>query len=136
MSEVRRNESAGGPGPEIPEVVPGREYTAAALCAVMRISRATLRRYHAAGIVAPISATARRLRYDESAVTRLRTAQRLVRDLGVNLAGAEVAVRLLDQLAAMRRELATAQARLDLLEAGYGSGTPAGGPPANGRPRR
>ena len=72
----------------------------------------------------------------ESAVTRLRTAQRLVRDLGVNLAGAEVAVRLLDQLAAIRRDLATAQARLDPLEGGYGSGAPAAGPQADGRPRR
>jgi DNA-binding transcriptional MerR regulator len=127
---VKRNERAPGAVPEIPEVVGAREYTAAAVCAVVRISRATLRRYRAAGIVVPTRAAARQVRYSEAAVVRLRTAHRLVRDLGVNLAGAEVALRLLDQLAAVHHELATAHARLDHLQQERGAEAGGNGPTA------
>ena len=61
---------------------------------------------------APVRTTAHGARYDEAAVVRLRTTRRLMRDLGTNLAGAQVALHLLDQLAEARREIALLQAQL------------------------
>ena len=45
------------------------------------------------------------LRYSEAEVTQLRRIRRLQRDLGVNLAGVEVILRLLKRLEAVRQEL-------------------------------
>lgn len=45
------------------------------------------------------------LRYSEEEVARLRRIRRLRRDLGVNLAGVEVILHLLEHLETMQREL-------------------------------
>jgi MerR family transcriptional regulator, heat shock protein HspR len=77
------------------------------VCEELRITPARLRRYRAVGLICPLPVAPRQrpYTYDEAAVERLRTAHRLVRDLGVNVAGAEVALHLLDQVVALRREL-------------------------------
>lgn len=49
--------------------------------------------------------TSGELRYSEEEVARLRRIRRLRRDLGVNLAGVEVILRLLEHLESMQREL-------------------------------
>jgi hypothetical protein len=54
--------------------------------------------------------------YDYVALVRARTARRLMHHLGLNLAGADVALRLLDELASARAELAAALDRLAQLE--------------------
>jgi chaperone modulatory protein CbpM len=115
----RRNwrEGAAGPAASV-EVVEARVYGAAALCAAAGISRATLRRFRESGIVAPARGAPRRTLYDEAALVRARTARRLMHHLGVNLAGAGVALRLLDELAAVRDQLAAARTRLRVLEHG------------------
>ncbi|HEV2123781.1 MAG TPA: chaperone modulator CbpM [Chloroflexota bacterium] len=107
--------SASSGTPPTPEVVGPRTYTEAMVCAVLRITPATLRRYRAAGLIVPMqsveSSRTRGRTYDEDALLRLRTAHRLIRDLGVNLAGASVALHLLDQLAAVQRELSSLESR-------------------------
>jgi MerR family transcriptional regulator/heat shock protein HspR len=45
------------------------------------------------------------LRYSEEEVTQLRRIRRLQRDLGINLAGVEVIVRLLKRIEALQHEL-------------------------------
>jgi MerR family transcriptional regulator/heat shock protein HspR len=45
------------------------------------------------------------LRYNEEEVTQLRMIRRLQRDLGINLAGVEVILRLLKRLDAVHQEL-------------------------------
>ncbi len=102
----------GDPPPGHAEVVDAREYTVQAVCSAVHMTPAMLRRYRLAGIVAPVRTTAHGARYDEAAVVRLRTTRRLMRDLGTNLAGAQVALHLLDQLAEARREIALLQAQL------------------------
>jgi DNA-binding transcriptional MerR regulator len=94
------------------EVVDIREYTVEAVCSTVHVTPAMLRRYRLAGIVAPVRTTAHGARYDEAAVMRLRTVRRLMRDLGTNLAGAQVALHLLDQLAEAHREIARLRAQL------------------------
>ncbi len=105
-------------GTDVVEIVGPRDYSAAEVCAALRISRLALRRYRLAGIAIPVThspgaAGGHTERYDYEALLRLRTAQRLMRDLGVNLAGAEVALRLLDQLAVLRAELDGVRAKLE-----------------------
>jgi DNA-binding transcriptional MerR regulator len=92
----------GQPAAAQPEIVHGRQYSAAAVCTALRISRTTLRRYRQAGIAAPAPGAAGGQWYDDAALARLRLARRLIRDLGLNLAGASVALRLLEQLATAR----------------------------------
>ena len=77
------------------------EYRAEVVCELLRLTPATLRRYERHGLVAPRRAGRERV-YDEAALQRLRRLRRLTDDLGVNLAGAEIILRLVDELAELR----------------------------------
>ena len=109
----------GGRGGVHVEVVDVRTYGAVALRAA-GISCATLRRFRTGGILTPVAGPARRLLYDEAALRRARIARLLMRDLGVSLAGAGLALHLLDELAAMRTGPAAALARPGTLDGGVG----------------
>jgi DNA-binding transcriptional MerR regulator len=63
----------------------------------LHISVRTLRRYETFGLVQPVQAGGQWL-YRPEDVARLRKIRRLTTDLGVNLAGAEIILRLLDRL--------------------------------------
>jgi MerR family transcriptional regulator/heat shock protein HspR len=77
------------------------EYRAEVVCQLLRLSPAKLRRYERRGLVSPRRAGRWRV-YDEAALQRLRRLRRLTEDLGVNLAGAEIILRLVDELAELR----------------------------------
>jgi MerR family transcriptional regulator/heat shock protein HspR len=79
------------------------EYRAEVVCRMLRLAPATLRRYEVEGLIAPQRRGRTRL-YDEAALQRLRRLRRLTEHLGVNLAGAEIILRLVDELAELRRE--------------------------------
>jgi MerR family transcriptional regulator/heat shock protein HspR len=72
-------------------------YRAETVCQLLRLSQATLRRYERHGLVRPRRA-GRVSVYSEPELRRLRRIRRLTLDLGVNLAGVEVILRLLDRL--------------------------------------
>ena len=57
------------------------------------------------GVLDPGTETPGHWRFTYSSVRRVRTAQRLQRDLGVNLAGAALALELLDRLDEMEKRL-------------------------------
>jgi len=72
----------------------------------------TLRYYERMGIIAPSRSQGRIRLYSQADIARLRQIQRLINDLGVNLAGAEVILRLNkrirqmeDQMEELRTEL-------------------------------
>src|SRR5688500_7612284 len=65
----------------------------------------TLRSYERLGLVHPHRLDSRNRLYSESDIQRLRQIQRLTRDLGVNLAGVEVILDLLDRMEHMRLEM-------------------------------
>jgi MerR family transcriptional regulator/heat shock protein HspR len=90
-----------GPRPEGGETSYRVEYRAELVCQLLRLSPATLRRYERHGLVAPRRAGRRRV-YDEATLQRLRRLRRLTDDLGVNLAGAAIILRLVDELADLR----------------------------------
>jgi chaperone modulatory protein CbpM len=55
------------------------------------------------GVAEPLDEAAARWSFSGVAVTRLKTARRLQRDLHVNLAGAALALELLEEIRALRR---------------------------------
>jgi MerR family transcriptional regulator/heat shock protein HspR len=65
----------------------------------------TLRGYEKLGLVNPRRSESRNLLYSEADIERLRQIQRLTRDLGVNLAGVEVILDLLDRMETLRAEM-------------------------------
>lgn len=65
----------------------------------------TLRLYERLGLVKPQRRDNRNRLYSEQDIERLRQIQRLTRDLGVNLAGVEVILNLLQQMEQMRAEM-------------------------------
>jgi MerR family transcriptional regulator/heat shock protein HspR len=64
----------------------------------------TLRRYDEIGLVKPARASGRRL-YSPRDLERLHKINRLVNDLGVNLAGVEVILNMSERMKYLRREM-------------------------------
>jgi DNA-binding transcriptional MerR regulator len=66
---------------------------------------ASVRRYVRAGLVRPSRVEGRTAFFGESDLARLRKIRRLKQDLGLNSAGLEVALRLLDEIDTLRARL-------------------------------
>ena len=64
----------------------------------------SLRHYERLGLIRPNRSRGRVRLYSQSDVQRLRYIQRLIQDLGVNLAGAEVIIRLNERIRQMEDE--------------------------------
>ena len=64
-----------------------------------------LHRLHAVGLIEGVEMVGEERRYSEKDAERLRRIRRLHRDLGVNLAGIEIILRLSAQVEALQREL-------------------------------
>jgi len=75
---------------------------AAQLC---NIHPQTLRQYERLGLINPQRAGAKNRLYSDSDIRRIKQIQRLTQDMGVNLAGVELILRLLDEMEDMRREV-------------------------------
>ena len=69
----------------------------------------TLRKYERAGFVAPLRMGALRTYSDED-VARLRLIKHFVDDMGLNLSGVQLALKMTSELLALRREAASAGA--------------------------
>ena len=65
----------------------------------------TLRYYERAGLVAPSRSRGNIRLYSQADVARLRQVQRLINDLGVNLAGVEVILRMNARMQEMEAEI-------------------------------
>jgi len=65
----------------------------------------TLRLYERMGLIRPKRVSKKNRMYSDADIERLRQIQRLTHDLGVNLAGVEVILRLLEQMEDMRRHM-------------------------------
>ena len=64
----------------------------------------TLRYYERVGLIEPFRSRGNIRLYSEQDIERLREVKRLMEDLGVNLAGAEVILRMRDRLAELEQE--------------------------------
>ena len=78
----------------------------------------TLRYYERIGIIEPYRSRGNIRLYSDSDVVRLRQAKTLVNDLGVNLAGIEVILRMLERMTELQNHLAAIEADLRRLEGG------------------
>lgn len=80
----------------------------------------TLRYYERVGLIMPSRSRGRIRLYSPRDVQRLRTIKSLIGDLGVNLAGAEVVLRLLRRISKMEERIQALTAELERLKAeGY-----------------
>jgi len=86
---------------------------------MLGIHAQTLRYYEKAGIIQPSRSSGRVRLYSNRDIERLRQIRTLMEDLGVNLAGVEVILRLTHRIAEMERELKQKDLELKrLMEAG------------------
>jgi len=65
----------------------------------------TLRQYEKIGLVVPARVGAKNRLYSEADILRVQRIQRLTQQLGVNLAGVEIILRLLDDMEEMRQDM-------------------------------
>jgi len=72
---------------------------AAELC---RVHPQTLRQYERLGLVVPARVGSKNRLYSEHDIERVRQIQRLTQELGVNLAGVEIILKLLDDMELLR----------------------------------
>ena len=75
---------------------------AAQLCGV---HPQTLRQYERLGLVVPARVGAKNRLYSENDIHRVRRIQHLTQDMGVNLAGVELILRLLDDIEEIRTDM-------------------------------
>ncbi len=75
---------------------------AAQLC---NVHPQTLRQYERLGLVIPSRVGAKNRLYSELDILRVRRIQRLTQELGVNLAGVEIILKLLDDMEEMRQDM-------------------------------
>ncbi len=79
---------------------------------MIRMHAQSLRHYERLGLVRPSRSRGRVRLYSQADIERLRHIQRLVNDLGVNLAGAEVVIRLNEHIRRMEEEMERMRAEL------------------------
>jgi MerR family transcriptional regulator/heat shock protein HspR len=77
------------------------------------IHQQTLRYYEREGLIQPSRSRGNIRLYSEADINRLRQVQRLINDLGVNLAGAEVILRMSERMRAMEAEIERLRAQLN-----------------------
>ena len=65
----------------------------------------TLRQYERVGLIEPKRTSGRQRLYSQADIDRLRQVQRLVNDLGVNLAGVDVILRMSERIREMEAEV-------------------------------
>jgi MerR family transcriptional regulator/heat shock protein HspR len=75
---------------------------AAELC---KVHPQTLRQYERLGLVVPSRVGAKNRLYSEADIERVKRIQRLTQELGVNLAGVEIILRLLDDMELIRTDM-------------------------------
>ena len=75
----------------------------------------TLRYYERAGMIEPLRTSGNQRLYSEKDVARLRQIKTLVDDLGVNLAGVEIILRLTERMVEMEKQMQEMQNSLNKL---------------------
>ena len=97
-------------------------YTIGVVARMVDLHPQTLRNYEQIGLVVPQRSDGNIRLYSQREVERLMKINRLTQELGVNLAGVEIILRMTEQIEALQDQIAALERRLD------GSGHP--GPPA------
>src|SRR3989337_3689593 len=80
-------------------------YVISVVARMMGVHAQTLRYYERAGLLAPSRSRGRIRLYSQSDITRLRQIQSLINDLGLNLAGVGVILRMNERMRQMEAEM-------------------------------
>ncbi len=105
-----RGRNIGPRGAEPQEEIQG-VYVISVVSRILRMHPQTLRKYERIGLLSP-SRTVGMLRlYSEEDIARLRLIKHLVGDLGLNLAGVQLALDLFNQLLGMRAALSSLEGK-------------------------
>jgi MerR family transcriptional regulator/heat shock protein HspR len=108
-----RNQQPNESGGALPDDEPC--YVISIAARLVGMHQQTLRYYERAGLIEPKRTVGNIRMYSNSDIQRIRQAQRLVDELGVNLAGVEVIVRMNEQMRALQQELELVRSELDRL---------------------
>ncbi len=111
MARNRRDDNDGGMDDDEPM------YVISIAARLVGMHQQTLRYYERAGLIEPKRTGGNIRMYSNSDIQRIRQAQRLIDELGVNLAGVEVIVRMSEQIQRLQEELAATRAELDRMRA-------------------
>ena len=91
-------------------------YIISVAAGILEMHPQTLRKYERAGLVQP-SRTVGMLRlYSEEDIIKLRLIKHLVGDLGLNLAGVEIALGIFQQIMKMKKSIQTGDGKDELLD--------------------
>lgn len=93
-------------------------YTIGVVARMVDLHPQTLRNYEQIGLVVPRRSDGNIRLYSQREVERLMKISRLTQELGVNLAGVEIILRMTEQIEALQSQIAALERRLD------GSGHP------------
>ena len=91
---------------------PEPRYVISVAARMLGVHAQTLRYYERAGMIEPGRSRGNRRLYSVADIEKLRRIRMLIDDLGVNLAGVEVIMRMSDRLAEMERWLRLMEAEL------------------------
>lgn len=94
--------------------IPGDEpvFQISVVARMIGVHQQTLRSYERMGLVRPSRSPGNRRMYSQQDVERLHQVLRLMNDLGVNLAGVDVILRMNRQIEQLQRELAQTRAEV------------------------
>jgi len=87
-------------------------FTIGVVARMLNLHPQTLRNYEQAGLIGPQRSDGNIRLYSEREVERLRKINRLTQELGVNLAGVEIILRMTEQIEALQEEVTQLQAQL------------------------
>ncbi len=98
-------------------VIPEDEpcYVISVAARMIGVHAQTLRYYERAGLLAPSRSRGRIRLYSQSDIGRLRQIQSLINDLGLNLAGVEVMLRMNERMRQMEAEMEAMRSELQRL---------------------
>jgi MerR family transcriptional regulator/heat shock protein HspR len=88
-------------------------YIISVAAAILDVHPQTLRYYERAGLVQPSRSRGNIRLYSQEDIDRLRLIQRLMSDLGVNLAGVEVILNMTEHIEELEAEVERLQAQLE-----------------------
>jgi len=93
-------------------------YVISVAARILSIQTHTLRYYERIGIIEPSRSQGNTRLYSERDITLLRRAKALVDDMGVNLAGVEVILRMMQRMSELQNELAKLESEVKRLGGG------------------
>lgn len=91
-------------------------YVISVAARIVGIETHTLRYYERLGLVQPYRSQGNIRYYSEGDVERLRHIKGLMSDLGINLAGVEVVMRMAERMAEMQRQIQEMETEIDRLK--------------------